>query len=81
MIMKPMPGMTGGYSSLNCCLRVEVVSYEEQDEFEFISLRVLKNFNPESGCKYSAGEEFIYPRKKGGDEDDNPLESLILDSV
>jgi len=89
MIMKPMPGMTGGYSRLNskdpsiveCCLRVQVISYEENESFEKIWLKVIKILERTSWCEYEEGNEFSYTRKKGGDEEDNPLESLILDSV
>ena len=77
MAMIPVVGATGGYFSLNCSLMVEIISYEELDTTERIRLKVLKNLNEDSGCKYEEGEEFTYERTKNRIEGE--LEGLTLD--
>ena len=75
--MKPVAGMTGAYYTTKCSLRVEVVSYEELANKEIMSLKVLKNLNPNSGCNRDEGDVFSYERNKNSEG--NGLEGLTLD--
>jgi len=71
--MIPLPGMTGIYVRLNCSLRVEVVSYNEETRIAI--LRAKKSLIKD--CPYEVGQEFPYRIPE--EEDPNGLERLTLE--
>lgn len=75
--MKPMVGMTGAYYSVKCSLKVEIVFYDELTNKELITLKVLRNLSPNSGCSRNEGDTFLYERDKNSEG--RGIEGLILD--
>ena len=69
--MKPEVGMKGGYATIKCSLRIEVISYEESNSEPKIGVRVLKKLKDDPECQYEEGHEFYL--------EGNELESLVLD--
>jgi len=76
--MKPVVGMVVPYFDEQCSLMVEIMKYEELNNLEIFTLKVVKKLDKDPKCDYDMDQEFTRERPIG---DEKGLWGIVLDQA